>query len=297
MKNGLVTIIMSVYNRPEYISDALSSIFAQSCKEFEVIVVDDGSTEDMKVILGEYLPRVRYFRKENGGAASARNYGIERAEGEYISFLDSDDMWHQNKLDMQLKFLKGNKEIGLVCSGFLYHGRNGKKTGDKAEWEKGNLFESLFCKSFIHTSTVVLRRSVLDKVGLFDEQYMCAEDYDLWLRIAKANAIGRYRAPLATVREHDLHLSSNKVALRTAAYEILSKHYDPNSIPLHAYYKRMSDLEIYFGRAFIRLDDYEKAIFYFKRSVKRTPFRIRSWRYLLRCYVGSFLRGSKVVKV
>lgn len=293
MKNGLVTIIMPVYNRPEYISDALSSIFAQNCKEYEVVVVDDGSNEDMKAVLGKYLPRVRYFRKENGGAASARNYGIERAEGEYISFLDSDDMWPQNKLDMQLKFLKGNKEIGLVCSDFLYHGRKGRKTGAKAEWEKGNLFESLFCKSFIHTSTVVLRRSVLDKVGFFNEQYVCAEDYDLWLRIAKVSPIGRYRAPLATVRKHGLHLSSNKVALRTAAYEILSKHYDPNSIPLHAYYKRMSDMEIYLGRAFTRLGDHKKAVSYFRRSVRRTPFRLRSWRYLLGGHAELLLHGPK----
>lgn len=293
MKNGLVTIIMPVYNRPEYISDALSSIFAQSCKEFEVIVVDDGSTEDMKAILGEYLQRVRFFRKENGGAASARNYGIERAEGEYISFLDSDDLWHQHKLDVQLKFLKCNKKVGLVCADVLYHGRKGGNTKAKAEWEDGDLFGSLFCNSFVCTSTVVLRRSVLDEVGFFNEQYKCAEDYDLWLRIAKVNAIGRYLAPLATIRKHGLHLSSNKVALRTAAYEILSNHYDPNSIPLHAYYKRMSDLEIYLGRAFTRLGDHKKAVSYFRRSVRRTPFRLRSWRYLLGGHAELLLHGPK----
>ncbi|MEE9614146.1 MAG: glycosyltransferase family A protein, partial [Thermodesulfobacteriota bacterium] len=124
MADNTVSVVVPVYNRPEYVREALTSVFGQTFKDYEVIVVDDGSTEDTKGALGEYLQGVNYFYKKNGGAASARNYGIEKSTGEYVAFLDSDDLWEEDKLDVQVEFLSRNPDVGLVCSDYTYIGRN-----------------------------------------------------------------------------------------------------------------------------------------------------------------------------
>ncbi|MEE9614060.1 MAG: hypothetical protein V3W31_03770, partial [Thermodesulfobacteriota bacterium] len=154
------------------------------------------------------------------------------------------------------------------------------------------LFAKLFSESFIHTSTVMVRRECLDEAGPFNEEYMCAEDYDLWLRIAKRRDLGRCRSPLVKVRKHDSHLSGDKVLLRSTALEVLKKHYDPAEIPPELYRRRMSDMDIYFGRAYMRLGDMKTAVSHFKDSVRKTPARPRSWRYLLKGYAGYLLGGG-----
>src|SRR3990170_2838516 len=114
-----VSVIIPTYNREKYIVETLQSVFAQTFTDYEVIVIDDGSTDNTADVLRPYLDRIVYIRKPNGGQGSARNVGIKVAKGEYIAFLDSDDLWMPEKLELQVKYLDNNKDAGLVFTDYL----------------------------------------------------------------------------------------------------------------------------------------------------------------------------------
>lgn len=238
MYSSLVSIIIPTYNRFNYILDALKSVLNQTYKNIEVIIIDDGSKDNTKKIVEEYiklnkLNNVYYFYKENGGVATARNFGIEKSSGELIAFLDSDDIWREEKISKQIEFFK-NPKVGLVHSHYSIMKESGEIITNKSIKQSefnGYMYQKMRLHNLVGTSTVVIRKECIDKVGFFEGEYSPAEDYDLWLRISKEYEFGYISESLVYYREFSSeNISRNLVKLENGVIKILNKHWNNISL-------------------------------------------------------------------
>jgi glycosyltransferase involved in cell wall biosynthesis len=185
-----VSVIIPAYNTAGYIGVALASVFGQSYTDFEVIVINDGSEDSnrLELAIGPYLPRIIYLKQQNRGPSAARNLGIQHARGEYLAFLDSDDSWLPEYLTEQIEFLRSEPSLDMVYSDALFLGNRASAGKTFMELCPSNgpvTFESLLLEETqVITSGTVAGRQRVVEAGLFDENFLCAEDHDLWLRIA-----------------------------------------------------------------------------------------------------------------
>lgn len=188
-----VSIIMPTYNRAHLIERAISSVLNQTYEAFELLIIDDGSTDHTRQIVeGIKDSRIRYiFCEENGGASKARNRGIAEAKYDYIAFQDSDDEWHEDKLEKQMKvMLEASEDTGLVYCEYHYNCLEGKDAvcPDREiplEQKRGYIFPELLAGNMIGTPVMLVKKECFDKVGVFNEKFSCMEDYELVLRIAQ----------------------------------------------------------------------------------------------------------------
>jgi len=181
-----VSVVIPTYNRAQFIVRALESVFAQTYKNYEIIVIDDGSTDDTPQVMKQFDGRLNYIRKENGGSASACNRGIAESKGEYIAFLDSDDYWTPEKLAEQVKVLDSQPKVGIVYSRMPIINEKGERLGTKPAGISGKNFKELLeVWGDLPTSTVMTRRACFDKAGFFDPALKTMQDIDMWLRIAR----------------------------------------------------------------------------------------------------------------
>ena len=181
--NNSVTVIIPTHNRAHTLVRALNSVLAQTQPANEIIVVDDGSTDETKQLLADHYPQVRCMSQRKKGVSASRNSGIKQATSEWIALLDSDDSWHKNKLEQQ--WLALSAEPNLLCHTDEIWIRHSKRVNPKIKHTKSseNLFERSLELCLISPSSVLIHRSLFDKVGYFDENLPACEDYDLWLRI------------------------------------------------------------------------------------------------------------------
>ena len=180
-----VSVIIPSYNNANYIARAIDSVLNQTYRDFEIIVVDDGSTDNTKDIVSSYPNPVKYLGQDNRGPSSARNAGIAASRGEFIAFLDSDDYWLPEKLSIQMDFFRHCPEA-VACQTEEVWIRKGIRVNPRRRHLKpsGDIFESSLKLCLVSPSSVMLRRSLFSEVGLFDEDLPACEDYDLWLRIS-----------------------------------------------------------------------------------------------------------------
>ena len=196
-----VSVIIPTYNSGPWVVEAVASAMAQTRLPLEILVVDDGSTDDTGGRLSPFGSRIRYIRKENGGVSSARNRGIAEARGEYLAFLDADDVWHPRKLDVQLRALQADDHFGLMGSE-LYdwpgiHSDFVEPENPKAETIP---FENLMVRNCLVTSTILVRTRVVEQAGGFDPAMSGPEDHDFWIRVAKVAPVGKLHLPLTGYR-------------------------------------------------------------------------------------------------
>ena len=184
MTRPTVSVIIPTYNHARLLEKALASVFAQTFKEYEVIVVNDGSTDDTAQVVAKFGTRVKYIEQANRGVSSARNRGIRESRGRYIAFLDPDDTWFPDKLEKQITLLEARTELGFVYASARAVDEDGNFLGNKPDRVHSNTLEELLRRNFIPTLTVVVRREFLEGVGYFDEELSGPEDYHLWLRLA-----------------------------------------------------------------------------------------------------------------
>ncbi len=206
-----VSVVIPTYNCAQYICQAVDSVWAQTYHDFELVVVDDGSTDNTRELLMQYGKHLRYIYQENRGMTAARNTGIRNSSGEYIGFLDSDDIWLPNKLDRQVKLLDEAPEVGLVYCWHYYIDVEGNRctfwnnTIGRSFESGSHLFEKLIENNVISggASTPVIRRKCLEKSGMFDESIPYSGDWELWLRISMDYVIAVIPEPLACYRVLD----------------------------------------------------------------------------------------------
>lgn len=179
-----ISLIIPTYNRCSTLKRALDSILQQTVPPDEIIVVDDGSTDGTENMLSREFPQVSYIAQVNKGVSAARNRGIQRAQGPWIAFLDSDDTWLPEKLATQVCALKKTPEIKICHTEEIWI-RNGIRVNamNKHKKKGGWIFKHCLPLCAMSPSSIIIHRSVFDDVGLFDESFPACEDYDLWLRI------------------------------------------------------------------------------------------------------------------
>ncbi len=229
-----VSVIIPAYNAEKYIAETLDSVVNQTYSDFEVIIVDDGSKDGTVSIIkqyqGKYPEKIRLIQKENGGPASARNVGIKVATGEYIAFIDADDLWLPRKLEKQISFFESQPtQVGLVYT-------DGKKFDDDGTWTlpehlrhnyiEGRIYKDLLRSNVIPNQSVVVRNECFDQVGLFSEspKIVSSEDYDMWLRIARKFEISFLNEVLSLYREHNLGISKRYEQSINANIAVLENH-------------------------------------------------------------------------
>ena len=181
-----VSVIIPTFNRAEKTARAVTSVLYQRFKDYEIIVVDDGSEDETEKALHPFKDRIRYVIHEtNQGVSAARNTGIEASTGPLIAFLDSDDYWLPDKLDVQTAFFSKNPHA-MICQTEETWIRNGRRVnpGKRHLKPSGHIFEPSLVLCLVSPSAVMLKRALLHEVGVFDEDLPACEDYDLWLRIA-----------------------------------------------------------------------------------------------------------------
>jgi len=181
----LVSVIIPTYNRALYLKEAIDSVLSQDFCDFELIVVDDGSTDATSDIIDSYNGAFRYICQRHRGVSAARNTGISHAKGTFVAFLDSDDLWLPKKLSAQVDFFREHPEA-LICQTEEIWIRNGTRVNSKKRHKKysGDIFEKALPLCIVSPSAVMIKKNLFDLVGLFDESLPVCEDYDLWLRIS-----------------------------------------------------------------------------------------------------------------
>jgi glycosyltransferase involved in cell wall biosynthesis len=226
-----VSVIIPTHNRADLLQSAISSVLNQTFNEFEIIVIDDHSTDSTSsVVAGFNDQRIKYIQnKGKNGPSVARNLGINNARGEYIAFLDDDDEWLPAKLEKQTGILdvSPKKVCGIYSRPLLIDKRTGKTFSENSGFPqlKGNLLSQLLIKNPIHTCTLVVRKKCLDQIGLFDETMRYMEDRDLWIRLAMRWDFQYIDEPLTKTYHHGLsHLSGNLEG-QTQGREILLNRY------------------------------------------------------------------------
>jgi glycosyltransferase involved in cell wall biosynthesis len=208
-----VSVIIPVYNRDGWIGDCIDSVLSQTYENFELIVVDDGSTDSTQDIFKKYRENnenIKVLFQQNKGVSSARNLGIKAAEGEYIAFLDSDDIWKSEKLETQISYF--NLTPGAyVCQTDEVWIRNGKRVnpGKRHKKPSGDIFIDSLSLCLVSPSAVMMKKDFFEKAGLFDEEMTACEDYDLWLRASLLFDFHIVEEPLVVKRGgHSDQLSS-----------------------------------------------------------------------------------------
>lgn len=229
----LISIIMPAYNAERYIAESIQSVIDQTYSDWELLVVDDGSTDSTAQIVGGLLaanPKIKYIFQQNGGQASARNTGLRKAKGELVAFLDSDDLWLPDKLAKQVAVLENMQADVVYSDGYIFG--DDKAGSDKFTIVPGKttgaqMFKLLFAFPSIPTLTVLAKKRVLEAVGFFQENraYQNCEDYDLWLRLAKADAVFYGIAEkLVKYRRHPQSMTHTPRGLLEPMLKVLSRY-------------------------------------------------------------------------
>lgn len=298
-----ITVIIPAYNARVHIGEALESVREQGYEALEVVVVDDGSQDGTADYVETGWPWVQVVRKNNGGAATARNAGLRVASGEYIAFMDADDVWLPGKLHTQVRFLERHPEAAIVCSGFRvwqpdeqgdYPPPQSLVADTDAEGEtldpeySGWIYHRLLLDSSVWTSTVMMRRSLVAQLGEFDETLRLGQDYDYWLRAAQLTEIHTLRRPLALYRQH-AHSATARGAPVNYGARVLTRALkrwgtsSPNgaSVPRRQVLHRIAGIHFANGFHHYHRGNHARARPEFASAVRLRPARALWWAYLL----------------
>jgi len=297
-----ISIIIPTYNYAQYICEAIESVLNQTYKDFEIIVVDDGSTDNTKEVIKPYLNKIKYIYQQNSGPSAARNRGIKEAKGEYIAFLDADDIWLAQKLELQIKFMEKEKEVGLIFSDMILFNEKGiiknSFLKEKLFFNKlsikplsftekviyDNVFNALLQENFIPTNTVIVKKECFNKVGFFDKTLFSVEDRDMWLRIGLFYDIGFINSPLVLTRFHETNISANQELALKSRLKVMKKFLNYSNLPIKSKkIIKQTINKIYFdlGYLYFTYEKFPLSRIYFRKFLKENPFIFKPWIYIL----------------
>jgi len=281
-----VSVIIPTYNRAHLLPRAIQTVLNQTYQDFELIVVDDGSTDNTEEIVKSFNdPCIRYIRhEENKGAAAARNTGIKAAKGGFIAFQDSDDEWLPEKLEKQMKvFENAPAKVGVVYTGF-WRIENNKKIYIPFSWVKqkeGNIHKELLKGNFVTTQSIVARKECFRKVGMFDEKLPRFQDWELVIRLSKYYNFKCIDEPLLISYYTSESISANNDALIKALKLILSKHFNDFAEDK----KLLSKYYFSIGHNLCLNNNFKEGRNYLIKAIKTHPSSIK---YLLATFLSFF---------
>lgn len=279
-----VSVILPCYNGARWISRAIKSILVQTYDNFELVIIDDGSTDSSKEIFAPYLcdGRVRYIYQENRGFSGAINRGIKESKGDLIGFIGQDDIWIPNKLELQIKYFSKRRDIDLVYSNYYSIDSEERIIGVVKAMvpdfsSKQELITQLFLNNFIGFETVMVRRKCFDEVGFLDERMMAFSDHDMWLRIAGSFNIGYLDLPLVKKRDSEFQLSKARAetALRDE-FLIAKKAIEHCPFLKRVERKKFASLYYALGIALLQKGDYQKAKKEFIKVIMYQPWALKT---------------------
>jgi glycosyltransferase involved in cell wall biosynthesis len=274
---ALVSVIIPCFNSEKWIEFTLDSVSQQSYKNIEIIIVDDGSTDDTGTIINNYSSEIKYIYKNNEGPSAARNTGLKIAKGEYIAFLDSDDLWDHEKVKKQVDYMDNHKEIALVFNNVNVINEENKIqyiTNKKVPINKNELIRDLYLgKIGMNTPTIMIRSSVLEEVTGFEESLKRREDHYLMMEIADKFPVYFMEDSLTSVRVNSKSIS------RTTKPDELLELYSPflektvEKFPFLKEYKNTAYSRIYnsISRGCWKLDNKKDALKYIIKSISLRP--------------------------
>ncbi len=294
-----VSVVIPTYNRADFILDAIESVFLQTFSDYEIIVIDDGSVDATSEVLQPLIAddKIRYVFQENQGVSAARNHGIRLSKGKYIAFLDSDDLWHPNKLEALVDVLDVNPSIALVQHSFHRVTEDGSSLGyrDTSRFS-GQVYPAMLLdwSVLIPPSCVMLRAEIFAEVGAFDESMHWGEDIDLWRRVAQHHPIAAIPEALTTMRVHADNASSAKIQLETVrSFEYYLKKAFSDDPGLSKQFRRRAMAKMYsnFGHNVLAEGERDQMAMvrqYSIKAIQQWPFQVSAYLGLL----GSFLSTS-----
>jgi glycosyltransferase involved in cell wall biosynthesis len=290
-----ISVVIPAYNAMHYLPETLDNLLKQTYDDFEVIIVNDGSTDSIEQWFSQLQDRrVKLISQENQGLSGARNTGITNAKGEYLAFLDADDLWEPTKLEKQIRILEDNPEVGLVYTWVEYVNDNGQSTGRVLKHQaEGNVWEKLIeCNLIECGSVAMVRRNCFDDVGIFDRNLgSFVEDWDMWLRIAERFHFKVLKEVLVYYRQHSNGTSKNWHAMEKSYNLVIEKAFYSTQSKLQ-YLKNKSYAYAYLCLAWkplqARVQDYKTAINFRYIAIKYYP-RI--------CLSKEFIRLSLAIEI
>lgn len=306
-----VSVVIPAYNAGRYVGAAIRGILEQHYPDAEILLIDDGSKDSTVELVRERFPMVRILQQANTGAAAARNTGMRAASGELVCFLDADDGWFPGKLAAQVTYLKQHPEVGVVYHRWLVWRTD---TPDAGDWPKpppkldtesadpefsGWIYPRLLLDCIVHTSTVMMRRQVIDAVGFFDTTLVTGEDYDYWLRVSRHTEIHKLRGTYSFYRLAPGSLTTGAPKSSNNEYNVITRaleKWGPASpvdiaASAQAISNRLYKLAFDFGYAHFHQGSPVLARQAFRQALTHDAGRARAWLYWLASLLKSL--GSK----
>ncbi|MGA1869997.1 MAG: glycosyltransferase family 2 protein [bacterium] len=274
-RNPLVSVIITTYNRQEYIVDTIQCVIRQTYKNIEIIVIDDGSNDRTYSLLRLYRDTgmIHYIYQQRSERSRARNNGFRHSKGVYIAFLDSDDLWEESKIAEQVAVLESKPDIGIVYTDVIIIDKEGEVSKENITWDKPKraaLYEDLMTNNVItgSISSCMIRRTCLEKVGLFDETMITWEDLDLWRRLAHYYLFYKINKPLTRFRMHGDNTQNKNSLMADGIEQILLKiaHQTPLQ---YQDYKTEAIARLLYRLAMLRVREkrFDKFIMYIFKSI------------------------------
>ncbi|HZS09400.1 MAG TPA: glycosyltransferase [Blastocatellia bacterium] len=223
-----VSIIVPAYNAERFIRKTLDAILSQTYRDFEVIVVDDGSKDQTAALVQSYGPRVSCIQQPNGGVSRARNTGVAKASGRYLAFHDADDLWEPTKLEKQVALLDSRPETGLCFAGVQRIDPNDKPVGETIARDYPDFCEALLLYSCVVSgscSSAMVRREVVESAGVFDPTFSTCADWEYWLRLSLLTRFAPVAEPLVRYRVSPGSMSSDPALVERDTFAVLNKFF------------------------------------------------------------------------
>jgi glycosyltransferase involved in cell wall biosynthesis len=295
-----VSVIIPAYNKADFTIRTVESVLKQTYRNIEIIVIDDGSTDNTKEKLKCFGEKIKYIFKKNGGACSARNLGIEKASGEYIALLDCDDIYYPNKIETSVLCLESDPDYGFISTASYHIDENDNIVTiwpDTKHPPSGWIFSRILMNNIICNSTVLVKKACFQQVGNFDEKIFIPADYDMWIRLAEIYKAGYISEKLTGYRVSDNYTFYNiEQSLEEGMYLIkknVKKGYLPSTAIQNKCYFRIYYLHaLYFGAS----GNSEKAVEYFLKAAKSNIFN-RKMPLIIAGLILSYVRPQKLQKL
>lgn len=293
--NHNISIVITCYNYGHFVEGCLQSVFAQTYTDYEVILVDDGSTDDTEARVQPFIQKIKYIRQKNGGQANAKNRGVNEARGRFIAFLDADDLWQPDKLEKQIALFTDDK-VGVVYSRQSFIDEQGQavQRGRRRTTmlpKSGKVTADLFMDNFVPFSSSLVRSECFMKFGDFDESLAMGIDWDLWLRFSTGYYFSYMDEPLLIYRiGHSGQMSKNALKRQECSDRIMEKFRStyPEEVPWLLDRRAMAftycNRGVYFRRKNLSL-----STGYFFKALAQHPLWPAAYQGLLRNFLSSLL--------
>lgn len=294
MKSDLVSVVIPAYNAAQYIRQAIESVLAQTYRDFEIIVVDDGSSDDTPSIARQFGAAIRYIRQPNRGLSAARNTAIKHACGAVIALLDSDDLWDPEFLEKMMRLLNNHPEVAGVYCGFQYINSQGEIVGRPSlKTVSPELFYATMIDegNWLAPCGVIFRKRLTESAGLFDESLQAVEDWDMWIRLSEHQPFIGLPEALVKYRRHETNMSQDPERMIKAICQLTERRYGTaeGDVSTWSLSKKKAFGDLYLSAAirYFAAGRVSKSAEYLQKLVEISPdyaCRLSVWRGIVRAH-------------